>query len=274
MFINNEQLAETKPENLSLFSKQAVIHHADIHRGGNLLRVSAPSGTLISVLILILTAILAAVLFQPIQITASGRGVISHNASLRQVTSWLDGRSIEYMVSKGDTVAKGELLARITALHGNVVPISAPIDGRVHSLDTTPGSVIRFGGSLMQLLPLDTALTGYLEIPARFRSRVSGQGLVFLELDEYPFARYGLGKGRVIGITGEPMSENWPTAVPRPAGAGTDDTFLFEFAPEVGPRENSIGFQDGMFLTGHILLDEERIISMLIPTLRDLFLLE
>ncbi|MEC7987095.1 MAG: acetyl-CoA carboxylase biotin carboxyl carrier protein subunit [Myxococcota bacterium] len=70
------------------------------------------------------------------------------------VRSQMPGRVISILVSEGDTVSKGQIVATVEAMKMEN-PLKAPRDGVIASVDVAPGDLLEAKGVLLSLRPVD-----------------------------------------------------------------------------------------------------------------------
>ncbi len=69
------------------------------------------------------------------------------------VSSQMPGRVISILVSEGESVSKGQIVATVEAMKMEN-PLKAPRDGVVASVDVVPGELLEAKGRLLSLVPL------------------------------------------------------------------------------------------------------------------------
>lgn len=116
------------------------------------------------------------------------------NAEIERLQAQFDQRRAEQMALQGTVLVAGR-------------------SGRVVSLQARPGSTVQPGQALATILPNGARLQAELWVPSRAAGFVEPGAPIRLMYDAFPYQKFGIGRGRVLSISGAPTN---PADLPVP----------------------------------------------------------
>lgn len=154
-------------------------------------------------------------------------------------------------------VARAEIRREVLAARRDQRTLRATASGVVAALPVREGDYLQPGDLVGRIVPSDSALRGYLELPERHRAHLEPGTAVRLHLDAYPYQEMGAGEGRVVRV-GEDLL---------PGEDGGEGRLLVEVDLDKMPPGARGGFQNGMVFTGEVVLRRKRILAVLFEPL-------
>lgn len=104
-----------------------------------------------------------------IPLQADGPGILLHPGGLRTVAAMSPGRIVDLLVKVGDTVEKGQVVARVQSMATYpataIVELTSPFAGGVTQMIARPGLVVQPGDAVLTLGPLVSNLEAVLYLP-------------------------------------------------------------------------------------------------------------
>ncbi|HSG87684.1 MAG TPA: HlyD family efflux transporter periplasmic adaptor subunit [Pseudomonadales bacterium] len=136
--------------------------------------------------------------------------------------------------------------------------LRAPRSGRVASLAVVEGEVARAGRDLLTLLEPQASMSAVLLVPSRAAGFVRAGQQVRLLYDAFPFTRFGVHAGEVVGVGRSILS---PAELDAPARA-TEPVYKVRVRPRTDVIEaygERVPLQAGMALEADIELERRRL---------------
>ena len=167
--------------------------------------------------------------------------------------------------SLSEAAAKRDALD-YTLHQGDVI---APATGSLDSLFVKPGDAVRAGQSLGKFVPEGTALQVVSFLPEKDRAFIHAGDEAQAEVDQLPYAEYGVVRVRVIRVAQDFASPD--EIADALGGLKLDGSFVrveLEVLPSKGPR---LPLRSGMMLAVHCTLRRQRLITVIFDPLRRLF---
>lgn len=180
-------------------------------------------------------------------------------------------RSIE--VSRTRDVAGMNASAQIVERQGfeleaaRSFTLSSPIEGRVAALQTAPGQYVQANVPAMILIPNGADLIAEIYAPTRAIGFVHLGQSVSLQIDAFPYQRFGTVRGNVKSVSQiilDPRETSVPFQLTEP---------VYRVRVQItdgvdGLRDRSIQLQPGMTLTASIVLERQTFLEWLLTPLR------
>ena len=165
-----------------------------------------PSWLMLVGLALLVAASLVWVFLGTMPDEVGGAGLIIPQGGFVEVGVDVVGSIIDVQVNPGDEVAAGSVVARIRDEDGNIVSVTAPVDGKVATVLVRAGGVTDRGATLMELIPKDSTLVAVAFVPAGPGKRVQQGMPVRVSLESFPRSQFGMLEGIVLAVSPVPVS--------------------------------------------------------------------
>ncbi|QBF24907.1 HlyD family efflux transporter periplasmic adaptor subunit [Pseudomonas tructae] len=142
----------------------------------------------------------------------------------------------------------------------------APFDGTVTGLNVQAGQHVASGSLLASLIPVGTVLTAHLYVESRRAGFIEVGQAVLMRYSAYPYQKFGMGRGKVIGLTKSPYAASeLPLHVVSAVGIGGGVTTLYyRVVVELDSQSVDVygrhqPLQVGMLLEGDVKQDTRRL---------------
>jgi multidrug resistance efflux pump len=175
------------------------------------------------------------------------------------------GQLLQRAESMNEAVTKREALD-YTLRQGDVL---APVDGCLEAMLVKPGDAVRAGQVLGRLVPEGTALQVVSFLPEKDRAFVHAGDVAQVEVDQLPYAEYGILKARVKRVAEDFASPDEISDAL--AGAKLEGSFVRIELEALPGQGRSLPLRPGMLLSVRYTLRRQRLITVIFDPLRRVF---
>ena len=206
----------------------------------------------------------AAVLARRAEVESITERIISQRETLRAIDAQVAQRTIEASRGGSEVGAQRAALAeqRAALLRTDRLTLTAPVSGEVGDVVAEVGQRARPETSLVTIVPSGSRLEMWLYAPTRAVGFVRPGQEVRLMFDAFPFEKYGVGRGRVTGISRVAVEGS---AID-PALEIREPVFRVRVAVEQMPpgvRRLGARLRPGMTLSANLVLERRRLWEVL-----------
>jgi len=273
----------------SIFRQVALERLSSPEQLDQLMQITQPRGWLALLALIGLIATVVAWSFNdtiPTQVL--GRGILIRGGQLVTAAAPNAGRVTEVMAHAGDTVAQGQVLARIEPAEGSPTTdnaqraIVSPVAGRIIDIAATQGGVVEAGAAAASVEDMGKPLEAVIFMPAASGANVRAGMEVQVSPISLSREEYGFIRGKVRSVASFPSTFQSmmrvlanEQLVREFLAAGTPIEVRIDLTPDPstpsGYRWSSssgppFAIDSGALCQATITLDEQKPINLVIPS--------
>ena len=193
------------------------------------------------------------------------QAILTQGAQLRQTQNSLvgiDDRKQEKLVSYESQLSS--LRQQKSQIHSDQsITLRAARAGRVTGLQVREGESVQSKIPLLSIIPAASSLEAHLYVPTRAIGLVKTGQLVRLQYDAFPYQKYGVYQGEIIGIT-ETIFSPTELDVPVPISEPVYRIIVKLDIQHLEAFGRQLTLQAGMTLNAEIIYDQRSLISWLL----------
>ena len=268
----------------SLFRQEAMDKTLSPDELDRLMRVTGPKGwlALIALLALVAAAVVWGVFGTLPVVVGADEGVLLSGDSRLQVVSQTSGLVTDVRVETGDSVKKGQVLARVRPNQGADSDVVSLFDGRVDSVVVEEGMLLRRGQNVAVVKEGDAPLTAFVFVPGEQGKQLKKGMRVQVLPSTVKAEEFGYIQGEVTSVSKFPVTEDEmflllenqtlvDTLRTGEAQLRVDVKLLrdpstpsgFEWSSSQGPP---FAITRGTLCTANFVLGEERPLNLVLPS--------
>jgi hypothetical protein len=187
-----------------VFRKVALERLSSPEQLDQLVKITTPSGWLaLAALMILLVMLLVWAVFGTVPSQVSGPAILIPTGGIKNVASPFAGQVRELLVTGGQTVAEGEVVATIDQLDGGeAADVVSPYSGRVLEVKVDDGYLVDRGTTLlnMELTGDDVRLEAVMYVPLADGKKLEGGMSVQVAPSTVRQEEYGFMLGRVASV--------------------------------------------------------------------------
>lgn len=193
--------------------------------------VSARSALALLALLVLITAALLWAVFGTIPVTVAGRGAFVAGAGTAHVSAADDGTIESVDVAVGDSVRRGQAIAKERTANGQTITLRAPRSGTVIEIPAPANVFVHRGDLVTSIAPAGQKLHAIVFVPVNSDRHVErGMAASVIPADASNFS------GRTVGAEVASVAP-YPASAERIRNALQDDALAAQFSPAVPMRE-------------------------------------
>lgn len=243
-----------------MFRKEAMESYAGHQRSGGLLRVQAPSG--LAMAMVLAGAVVSLVVVSAIahvEIRVAGEGRVTPRGGPVEILAPVAGHLVD-VVEAGVSLGEHERVAAVETFDGTERVELTPAAGVVDIVRVRRGSPVE-RGEVLARMATDHALMGYMLVGPSERGQLAVGATVQLHLHELAAGDYA--RASIRRISSEPVDTDQVRRVLGREAVHDEPKYLVELDLSDSPRP----FRSGMTFTGEVSVGRRSVLSVLIPAL-------